>query len=243
MWDDDPAWREATLGTVEERKAELADPARRPTLKNDPAGAVISSFDDIILLDVERADTKRLENPTLREADEREGKHPVDAALDPASADDMETPFSTPSVGSKNEYVQELVPPEASPLGVSDGGAHSKFFCGGRSSTEAIARIVRELNIMRPEEVHWRVSAMSAACAGFKDCRVLREGAPVDIVVYDYDNLETLPVEVAYELPGKEWRRVQKARGYRAVLVNGETTLENDRNTGNIPGKLLRHGG
>ena len=71
---------------------------------------------------------------------------------------------------------------------------------------------------------------------------MLREGAPADIVVYDYDNLETLPMEVAHDLPGKEWRRVQKAKGYRAVLVNGEMTLENDQNTGNIPGKLLRHG-
>ena len=72
---------------------------------------------------------------------------------------------------------------------------------------------------------------------------MLREGAPADIVVYDYDNLKILPMEVMHDLPGKEWRRVQKAEGYRAVLVNGEMTLENDKNTGNIPGQLLRRGG
>ena len=243
LWDDDPAWREATLGTVEERKAKLADPARRPALKNDPTGAVTSSFDDVIILDVKRADMKHLENLTLREAGEKEGKHPVDAMLDLALADNMETTFFTPSVGSKDEYLQELVTPDSSILGVSDGGAHTKFFCGGRYSTEAITRIVRDLNIMSLEEVHWRLSAQPAACAGFRDRGVLREGAPADIVVYDYDNLETLPMEVAHDLPGKEWRRVQKAKGYRAVLVNGEMTLENDQNTGNIPGKLLRHGG
>ena len=63
-----------------------------------------------------------------------------------------------------------------------------------------------------------------------------------DIVVYDYDNLEVLPMEVVHDLPGKEWRRVQKAKGYRAVLVNGEMTLENDKNTDAIPGRLLRNG-
>ena len=146
------------------------------------------------------------------------------------------------SLGENNEYLEELVTADSTLLGVSDGGAHTKFFCGGRYSTEAITRIVRDLNMMSLEEVHWRLSAMPAACAGFKDRGVLREGAPADIVVYDYDNLETLPMEVVHDLPGKEWRRVQKANGYRAVLVNGEMTLENDKNTGAIPGKLLRHG-
>ena len=242
LWDDDPAWREATMGTVEERKSKLADPTRRASLKNDPTGAVTASFDDVIILEVKRADMKHLENLTLREAGEKEGKHPVDAMLDLAVADDMATTFYSPAVGEKNEYLKELVN-DSTLLGVSDGGAHTKFFCGGRYSTESITRMVREMNMMSLEEAHWRLSAQPAACAGFKDRGVLREGAPADIVVYDYDNLEILPTEVVHDLPGKEWRRVQKAKGYRAVLVNGEMTLENDQNTGNIPGKLLRHGG
>ena len=242
LWDDDPAWREATMGTVEERKSKLADPTRRASLKNDPTGAVTASFDDVIILEVKRADMKHLENLTLREAGEKEGKHPVDAMLDLAVADDMATTFYSPAVGEKNEFLKELVN-DSTLLGVSDGGAHTKFFCGGRYSTESITRMVREMNMMSLEEAHWRLSAQPAACAGFKDRGVLREGAPADIVVYDYDNLEILPTEVVHDLPGKEWRRVQKAKGYRAVLVNGEMTLENDENTGNIPGKLLRHGG
>ena len=242
LWDDDPAWREATMGTVEERKSKLADPTRRASLKNDPTGAVTASFDDVIILEVKREDMKHLENLTLREAGEKEGKHPVDAMLDLAVADDMATTFYSPAVGEKNEFLKELVN-DSTLLGVSDGGAHTKFFCGGRYSTESITRMVREMNMMSLEEAHWRLSAQPAACAGFKDRGVLREGAPADIVVYDYDNLEILPTEVVHDLPGKEWRRVQKAKGYRAVLVNGEMTLENDENTGNIPGKLLRHGG
>ncbi len=242
LWDDDPAWREATMGTVEERKSKLADPTRRASLKNDPTGAVTASFDDVIILEVKREDMKHLENLTLREAGEKEGKHPVDAMLDLAVADDMATTFYSPAVGEKNEFLKEIVN-DSTLLGVSDGGAHTKFFCGGRYSTESITRMVREMNMMSLEEVHWRLSAQPAACAGFKDRGVLREGAPADIVVYDYDNLEILPTEVVHDLPGKEWRRVQKAKGYRAVLVNGEMTLEHDQNTGNIPGKLLRHGG
>lgn len=243
LWDDDPAWREATLGTLEERRSKLADPTRRAGLKNDPTGAVTSSFDEILVLEVQRDDMKHFENLTLREVGEREGKHPVDAMLDLALADDMRTTFYGPSIGQKLEHLKEVVEPDTTLFGVSDGGAHTKFFCGGRYSTEAITRIVRENQIMSLEEAHWRLSAQPAACAGFRNRGVLREGAPADIVVYDYDNLKVLPMEVVHDLPGKEWRRVQKAEGYRAVFVNGEMTLENDKNTGVTSGQLLRHGG
>jgi N-acyl-D-amino-acid deacylase len=76
----------------------------------------------------------------------------------------------------------------------------------------------------------------------FRDRGTLREGAPADVVVYDYENLKALPAEVVHDLPGGEWRRVQRAEGYRYVLVNGEVTIENDATTGRAPGRLLRFG-
>ena len=45
-----------------------------------------------------------------------------------------------------------------------------------------------------------------------------------------------------YDLPGGEWRRVQKAHGYRHILVNGVETFHDGECTGATPGKLLRHG-
>ena len=51
-----------------------------------------------------------------------------------------------------------------------------------------------------------------------------------------------LPSEVAEDLPGGEWRRIQKAKGYRWTLVNGEITFEDGEPTGAMPGRLLRNG-
>ena len=62
-------------------------------------------------------------------------------------------------------------------------------------------------------------------------------------MVYDYENLEILPREVVHDLPGGEWRRVQRAKGYRYVLVNGRVTIKDDAETGTHSGQLLRHGG
>jgi N-acyl-D-aspartate/D-glutamate deacylase len=49
-------------------------------------------------------------------------------------------------------------------------------------------------------------------------------------------------MEVVHDLPGNEWRRVQRAEGYHYVLVNGEVTIKDDKPTGTTSGKLLRHG-
>jgi N-acyl-D-amino-acid deacylase len=101
---------------------------------------------------------------------------------------------------------------------------------------------VREEAMCSLEHAHWRLSALPAHCAGFRDRGTLVEGAPADVVVYDLEKLECLPIEVAHDLPGGEWRRIQRASGYRAILVNGEVTIEDDRETGTHSGRLLRHG-
>ena len=48
--------------------------------------------------------------------------------------------------------------------------------------------------------------------------------------------------DVVHDLPGGEWRRVQRAKGYKEIIVNGEVTFEDGECTGATPGKLLRHG-
>ena len=76
----------------------------------------------------------------------------------------------------------------------------------------------------------------------FRDRGFLREGAPADIVVFDLEYLSTGPVEGVRDLPGGDWRRVQKPESCRWTLVNGEITLEDGEETGARTGKLLRHG-
>ena len=62
-------------------------------------------------------------------------------------------------------------------FGVSDGGAHTKFFSGGRYSTEALIKFGRDNHIISLEEIHFRLSAHPAMCAGFKNRGTLVEGA------------------------------------------------------------------
>jgi len=92
------------------------------------------------------------------------------------------------------------------------------------------------------EDAHWKLSAWPAICAGLSDRGVLRAGYAADIVIYDYEHLGMEPSVVVHDLPGGEWRRVQRPLGYRYIVVNGEVTFVDGKPTHRTPGLLLRHG-
>jgi N-acyl-D-aspartate/D-glutamate deacylase len=105
--------------------------------------------------------------------------------------------------------------------------------------------MVRDEQRITLEEAHYRMSALPAHAAGFRDRGVLREGAAADVVVYDLNGLGIEPDwvgEIVHDLPGGEWRRVQHPKGYRSIIVNGVETFSEGNCTGATPGKLLRHG-
>ncbi|MGE0485510.1 MAG: amidohydrolase family protein [Gammaproteobacteria bacterium] len=242
LWDDRPAWREATLGSVAERLAKLADPARRPGLRAPRPLTATGPIEDVIVTGPASAATERFRDLSIGAIAAELGKDPVDAMLDIAVADGLKTEFFAAPPNVSLDHLREIVDDPYVLFGVSDGGAHTKFLTAGRYPTETLCKVVRDHGMLSLEEAHWRLAALPAMVAGFEERGVLRRGAPADIVVYDYDALEVLPAEIAHDLPGGEWRRIQRARGYRYVLVNGAVTIEDDRETHHYSGRLLRFG-
>ena len=242
LFDDSEPWCEATTGSREERKRKLADPARRPALREHLPITATGPLPDIVIVGPKLEKNARWEDHTLAIAGEKMGKHPVDVMLDMAVEEDLATEFFAAPPNGDLGHLREIVDNPWVLFGVSDGGAHTKFLTAGRYPTETLCKIVREHEMISPEEAHWRLSALPAMVAGFEGRGVLRKGAPADVVVYDYERLRVLPAEVVHDLPGGEWRRVQRAEGYRCVLVNGEVTIRDDEETGACSGRLLRHG-
>jgi N-acyl-D-aspartate/D-glutamate deacylase len=129
--------------------------------------------------------------------------------------------------------------------GISDGGAHSKFFTGGAYPTDLLAYLVRDREVVTLEEAHYHLSRLPAHVAGMRDRGWLGVGMPADVVVYDLDELGLVPedgYEIAFDQPGGDWRRIQRARGYHWTLVNGVVTFEHGEPTGATPGRFLRSG-
>jgi N-acyl-D-amino-acid deacylase len=248
-----PAWKDVCMGTIEEKIAKFKDPERRKVLKaihEERGGAFGAGYvvDDIkvgwIPLDVPDglALQERYEGYTIGEISEREGKHPLDVLMDVAVYGELKSGFETKLIVTPTEAMKEIANGSVSLPGVSDGGAHTKFVTTGRFPTELISHWVREHDIMALEEAHWRLSAMPAQAAGLKGRGWIAEGMPADILVYDYEKLDSLPAERAWDYPAGEWRLIQKATGYNYIIVNGEITFIDGECTQATPGKLLRHG-
>ena len=243
LFDDQQDWCEATTGTHAQRLAKLGDPARRPALRRNLPVTATGPLPDIAIVGPKLAKNRQWLDHTLAHAAEKMGKHPVDVMLDMAIEENLETEFFAAPPNGKIEHLKELVEDPYVLFGVSDGGAHTKFLTAGRYPTETLCKVVREHKMISLEEAHWRLAALPAEVAGFRGRGQLRVGAPADIVVYDFDGLRVLPDEIVHDLPGGEWRRIQRSEGYRYILVNGEVTMRNGQPTDRHSGKLLRHGG
>ena len=157
-------------------------------------------------------------------------------------ADDLKTEYLAQNARDNPEYAAEVLHSPHVIAGLSDGGAHVKFLTFGAYPTDLLTWLVRDEKVLTLEEAHYKLSYLPAHFGGFRDRGFIREGAPADIVVYDLDKLKLLPTETAEDQPGGEWRRIQRAEGYRWTLVNGQVTFEDGQPTGALPGKLLRSG-
>ena len=247
LFDTMPAWRAVTMGSPEERMRKMRDPALRQALRDaykpkPLMGALTTALVDVLVGEGFSERTKALEGYTIGELAKREGAHPIDTFLDIALADGLRTQFVTPPQEMDIDAMRELANSPFTLPGISDGGAHMKFMTTGRYPTEFLTHLVRDNAIMDLEQAHWRLSGYPALAAGFRDRGLLREGAPADIIVYDYDGLKLLPTERLHDFPAGDWRLSQKADGYRLTIVNGQITFEDGECSGATPGTLLRHG-
>ena len=251
MFDNSAAWREVTVGSPAERRAKMEEPAVRAKLREEWESGIrpgqVGVIDDrsLAALLVGRAATREYEcyeGRMMGDIADEQGKHVVDALLDIVLAEDLQTEFvAMPDRNDPRLTGEVLRSPYVVP-GLSDGGAHTKFSPFGRYPTEVLIWLVREEGVITLEEAHYKLSYLPAFFGSAQDRGYIREGAAADIVVYDLDGLKLLPTEIVYDFPGGEWRRVQKAEGYRWTMVNGQVTFEDGKPTAARPGKLLRHG-
>jgi N-acyl-D-aspartate/D-glutamate deacylase len=250
LYDSSPAWNYATQGSVEDKLQKLSDPEIRAQMRTqyDMLKAIGGSSIPENLTVVSAPGYPELEKLVGRKVGDiakEEGKHPNDAMLDIAVAGGLKVEFRTGFATSCDaEKVGPLMSDPYVIAGVSDGGAHTKFFTGGSYTTDFLTWLVRDTGKISLEEAHYHLSYLPAQAAGFVDRGFLREGAPADIVVYDLAKLKRVPeweFEIAHDFPANEWRRVQRSEGYRWTIVNGQITFEDGKCTGATPGQLLRN--
>jgi N-acyl-D-aspartate/D-glutamate deacylase len=99
---------------------------------------------------------------------------------------------------------------------------------------------VIDRGLMPLEQGVKKVTADVARAIGLPDRGVIALGMAADIAVFDLGELDALRKEQTFDLPGGGMRWIQRARGVRHVLVNGVQTIRDGRETGDLPGRVLR---
>ncbi|MEE2663851.1 MAG: amidohydrolase family protein [Myxococcota bacterium] len=240
-----PVWEEFTGPAVGDatKLANLADPAIREKLRAEPLKVMfIAGVDQAKIVETFSAENERFVGQSIEQIAEALGVHPVDAICDIVVADQLKTIFSAAQFDINLEGIKQLIDSPYVIPGLSDGGAHLKYLAAGSYATEYISQYVRDHEFSSLEDAHWRLSALPAFCAGFQNRGVLREGATADIIVYDLEKLDYEFPTFRHDLPGDEYRIASAGTGYRYVLVNGQVTIEDDKQTDVYSGALLRHG-
>ena len=248
MFDYMPHWVQPLVGTAEERAAKLRDPAARAGMKEDveKMGTVTTRTDwkTVRVLEVVHERNYAYEGKTIQEVADMMGKHPVDAFIELALDEDLDTEFEVPPRNTPEQLAaleKALKDPHAH-ISASDGGAHTRFLTLSTWPVTWLSYWVREREIMTLEQAHYKMSGLPAWITDFKNRGTLRVGDWADIIVYNLDELGYVHDKPVYsnDFPGGERRLIQKPVGLRYTLVNGTVTFEENDCTGALPGKLLR---
>jgi N-acyl-D-aspartate/D-glutamate deacylase len=124
--------------------------------------------------------------------------------------------------------------------GLGDAGAHVSQIIDADWATFVLKYWIRERGVYSLAEGVRRMTSDAARVIGLRDRGVLAVGARADINVFDFDRVTQLQPRIAHDFPGGAPHFTQRARGYKAILVNGQVNVRDDASTGARAGMVLR---
>ncbi len=245
-----PTWHPILLASDEEKLRTYSDPAIRKQLHDEVIewtievpGATLSRhwYDYLWVQETTTAKNKSLEGKTIHEVAKLQGKGIIDAFLDLAVEEDLNTTFLLGENNVDKEAVAKILNYPSAIVGLSDGGAHVQYHGGYGYSTRLLGHWVREQGIMSLEQAVRRLTFDSASAFGIYDRGLLRPGMAADITVFDPDTVQPRQEDIVHDFPAGGWRFRELADGIHYTIVNGHVLLEDGQHTGNLPGRVVRN--
>jgi N-acyl-D-aspartate/D-glutamate deacylase len=124
---------------------------------------------------------------------------------------------------------------------LGDAGAHVSQIMDAGWASFVLSYWVREKGLYSLGEGVRRLTSAPARVMGLHDRGQLRAGMRADVNVFDPSTVGELQPEMVHDFPGGAPRFIQRARGYKATLVNGRISLLDGEHTGERAGEVLRH--
>ncbi len=239
------AWKPALGVKGEAFKRVIADRAFRDAIRAELAQSATfrlfnGEWDRVLVVEATRH--RGLESNSVAQVGAEQGKHPLDALLDLALAEDLETVFAALLLNAEEDAVERLVTHPHSIVSLSDAGAHLTFFNDAGFGLHLLGHWARERGALSVEAAIRKLTAEPAAVFGIPDRGRLEPGCAADLLLFDPARVGRGPKERRFDLPAGAARLMTPAVGVHGVWVNGQRVADERGPLGTPPraGKLLR---
>jgi N-acyl-D-aspartate/D-glutamate deacylase len=242
-----PTWLPILQAPDDEKLAAYRNPEIRAKLRSEveaplgPDSTFSKRWDLMIVEEPVLPKNRGLRGQHIAEIAKAQGKHPLDAFLDLAVEEGLETVFSLGEINMDTEAVAQILGSPYAVVGLSDGGAHVQFHSNVSNPTRLLGYWVREKGIMSLELAVRRLTFDSASAFGIYDRGLLQPGMAADLVIFDPDTVRPVPEDVVHDFPSNGWRMRELAEGIHYTVVNGEVLMEKGTHTGSYPGRVLHN--
>ena len=242
-----PTWLPILQSSDDEKLSAYRNPEIRETLRAEvdaplgPDSTFSKRWDLMVVEEPVLQKNRGLRGRHIAEIAKEQGKHPLDAFLDLAVEEDLQTVFSLGEINMDTEAVAQILGSPYAVVGLSDGGAHVQFHSNVSNPTRLLGYWVREKGIMSLELAVRRLTFDSASAFGIYDRGLIQPGMAADLVVFDPDTVRPVAEDKVHDFPANGWRMRELAEGIHYTVVNGEVLMEKGTHTGSLPGRVLHN--
>jgi N-acyl-D-aspartate/D-glutamate deacylase len=241
------AWKPALGLQGEAFKEKLRDPAFRSAVREEIARPAVfrifnGEWDKVYVAHARLPRNRKWEQRTVADMAAATGADPLDAMLDLAIEEDLDTEFSALLLNSDEKAVGEMLKHPHSLVSLSDAGAHLTLFNDAGFGLHLLGHWVRDLGVLKLEEAVRKITAHPASIFGIPERGILKEGNHADLLLFDPATVHRGPKKRVQDLPGGGARLITPPVGVHGVWVNGVRIADAKGNLPleRLPGKVLR---
>jgi N-acyl-D-aspartate/D-glutamate deacylase len=162
-----------------------------------------------------------LEGLRISDLAQQRGQDPVDAFLDLALAEQLQTHFVGKFFQNRDDGVAPLLKHPASVVTLSDAGAHLSYMCDAGFGLHFLAHWVRETGHFDWAEGIRRLTSEPAQRFRIPRRGRLQAGAPADLLLFDPQTVGISRPIPRHDLPAGGQRMIREPSGVHGVWVNG----------------------
>ena len=239
-----PAWRELRKLGFAARLEAIRDPQTRRRLVEEARGnpqVDEHSKQFYWLGDGDRPTYTRDASESLHGLAAAAGEHPAETWLRYMDRSDGLAMFHVRFFNHDLKAVREFLAQDWVLPGIGDAGAHVSQIMDSGWTSFMLAHWHRDQGAFSLAEAVRKLTSAQGRVLGLHDRGALQVGKRADVNVIDVGAVAERQPELVHDFPGGAPRLIQKARGYRATVCNGEVILRDDEHTGARAGRVLRN--